>query len=105
MTTQELHAWRNLFSAVLILTCESGSVQERLADAYLSTLRKLSEYPDVPEIIRADLAELHARLTGGEAIEADGALRDSIHQLDREDARRMAGKIVSIYDKLAREAA
>lgn len=105
MTSEALQAWRRLFSAVLTLTCESGSVQERLADAYLSSLERLHDDPGLPEPIRVDLARLEADMLGASPPCGQEHVRDSIRRMDRERARRIAGQIVSMYDKLAREAA
>lgn len=105
MTNEALQTWRRLFSAVLTLTCESGSVQERLADAYLSNLERLHDEPGLPELIREDLAQLEAEMLGAEPAHGHDLVRESIRRLDRERARRIAGQIVSMYDKLTREAA
>lgn len=107
MTSEALRTWRRLFSAVVTLTCESGSVQERLADAYLSSLERLHDDPALPESVRCDLARLEGELLGTGTGPAGGRdlVRERIRRMDRERARRIAGRIVSIYDKLAREAA
>lgn len=105
MTSEALRSWRRLFSAVLILTCESGTVQERLADAYLSSLESLHDDLGLPEAIRTDLARIEVELLGAEPDRERELLRERIRRMDRERARRIAGQIVSLYDKLAREAA
>lgn len=104
MTSEALQTWRRLFSAVLTLTCESGSVQERLADAYLSSLERLHDDPGLPELIRADLAQLEAEMFGAEPGRTRDLVRENIRQMDRERARRIAGQIVSMYDKFTRAA-
>jgi hypothetical protein len=103
MTSEALRTWKRLFSAVLTLTCESGSVQERLADAYLSSLQPLHDDPALPELIRGDFAQLEAELPDIER--AHELMREAICRMDSDRARRLAGRIVSMYDKLARQAA
>lgn len=105
MTSEALRTWRRLFSAVLTLTCESGTVQERLANAYLANLEPLREDPDLPALIRADLLEVEAEVLDGEPVHGHDALRECICRMDRERARRVAGHIVAMYDKLTRDAA
>ncbi|WP_096460801.1 hypothetical protein [Sulfurifustis variabilis] len=106
MTSEALLAWRRLFSAVLTLTCESGTVQQRLADAYLSNLEPLHGDPAaLPEVIRTEFALVQAEVVGSESVLGHDFLRETIEHMDREQARRIAGRIVAMYDKLAREAA
>lgn len=104
MAGNPLHAWQILFSAVLILASGTGSIQERLAQAYEAGLHNLLGEPDLPQSIRGDLqllaTQIQSLLLGNARHQPLHAVRDAILRSDHRAAAEIARRIVATYDKI-----
>jgi predicted RNase H-like HicB family nuclease len=95
------YAWEKLHAAVLTLVEGSGSVQKRVADAYIGQLIRL-EPSDLPGSMQADFAALEERLTQAEATGDEGRVARTTAAMNDFEAKQIAAKIVSLYDEVAR---
>jgi len=104
MAGNPLHAWQILFSAVLILASGTGSIQERLAQAYEAGLHNLLAEPDLPPSIKSDLqllsGQIQSLLLGNTRHQPLHAVREAILRSDHRTAAEIARRIVSTYDKI-----
>lgn len=88
-------AWRHLFSAVLTLGADQGTVDQRLREAYVGGLSRVSPNPGLPDPIREDYDKLMAELAdlfeGGQS------------PIDTRRASQLAKRVVAIYDRVTKE--
>lgn len=104
MAGNPLHAWQVLFSAVLILASGTGTIQERLAQAYEAGLHNLLAEPDLPQSIKNDVhtlaSQIQTLLLGNARQQPVHAMRDAILRIDHRAAAEIARRIVATYDKI-----
>lgn len=86
--------WRHLFSAVLRLGSDQGTVDERLREAYRGSLSQIPNNPGLPVSLHKDYEQLMAEL-------AD--LFNGADPVDAKRASRLAKQVVAIYDRVAKE--
>jgi hypothetical protein len=89
-----LTSWRHLFTAVLVLGADEGTIDERLREAYHGGLNRISRNPGLPEYLRADFDNLMTELD---------ELLSAPRPLDTKQASRLAKQVVGIYDRLTKE--
>lgn len=89
-----LKCWRHLFSAVLALGARTSTVDQRLHEAYVNELQKLSVYHDLPEDLQTDFQKLMDELS--EIFRGSGAV-------DERQASRLAKRVVVIYDRVTKK--
>ena len=93
------YTWEKLFTTILILATGDGTVQERLIDAYSSSLMRLRP-EDLPEGLQKEFAELQERLTSVEATNpGEGRIHATIKQMEPIEANKVVEQIISIYDR------
>lgn len=92
------YTWEKLYTAILTLASGQFSLQERLADAYISSLIRLRS-GDLPRGLRDEFAQLGKRLTCVAPEGDEGSVYATVRAMDTETARMLAEKIVSIYDR------
>jgi hypothetical protein len=92
------YTWEKLYTAILTLASGQFSLQERLADAYISSLMRLRP-EDLPRGLRDEFIELGKRLTCVEPEGDEGSVYATVRAMDTETARGLAEKIVSMYDR------
>jgi hypothetical protein len=100
MTAESRDLSRHFFAATVALACHTGSLQERLADAYADHLLQVvaSELPtDLQPIFR----ELEAQLTAPVDEDGDDPFRAAAEQLSDEAACRAIERIVALFGRLA----
>jgi len=90
------YPWEKFHVAVLTLSGSSTPIQERLADAYTGSIIRLN-VNDMPEILKNDFQDICKNFS---IIEADAWKNAKL--LNDYDAKKLAEKIVSVYDALAR---
>ena len=100
MATDSRELGRHFFAAVVTLACHTGSLQERLADAYADHLLPVVA-SDLPAELQPVFRELEERMTatGGDA--SDDPFRAAAEELSDEDVRRMIERIVALFGRLA----
>jgi hypothetical protein len=76
-----------------------ASIQERIADAYISQLIKLNE-EDLPADPRFDFGEVQTQLTAREPEAGEGTVMATIRHMSEADATEIARKIAKIYDQI-----
>lgn len=90
-------AWERMHLAVLTLASGTGSLRDRLRDAYTDNLRPLRPEHHFPwPDLRQSFEDLMQDLAPERRIEA------ALASWSDEDLRRIAKLIVSLYDRVAR---
>lgn len=92
-----IHAWRHLFSAVVLLATGSGQVAERLKLAYFENLLHISTNPHLPEDLQEAFVSLMAEL---QVVYPDRLT--SPETVDGARAARLAKRVVSLYEGVTR---
>ncbi len=91
------YAWEKLHVAVLALAAGSGSLRDRLENAYVSSLMRLRPEHHFPW---PDLLEEYEDLKREMAPE--GHFKITLASWPEEDLKRIAERIVSLYDRVTR---
>ena len=92
------YAWEKLHIAVLILAAGTGSLRERLEEAYVSSLIRLhSKYQFPWNDIRRDFDDLMQEIAPARDLTV------ALSRWSEEDLRRIAEGIVSLYDRVLRK--
>ncbi|RZI71318.1 MAG: hypothetical protein EOP13_18400 [Pseudomonas sp.] len=98
MSMEGNYAWEKLHIAVLILAGGTGTLQERLADAYLSSLMRLRPDKHFPwPDLRQDFEDMMQELAPG------GNTQAALSAWPDEDLRRIAEGIVGLCDRVLRK--
>ncbi|MFL6624258.1 MAG: hypothetical protein ACJ8J7_08615 [Sulfurifustaceae bacterium] len=92
---EPLKSWRHLFSAVLALSTDGGTVERRLEAAFTGNLQKIVPDRDLPHHLREDFAKLMHELTD---LFGDGNKHN-----DSRRASLLAKKVVALYDRVTKE--
>lgn len=94
------YAWEKLFNTVLTLAKAEGSVQERLARAWLryGTRLTIPSTPCLPDQLQSDLDEIHAALIGYS--QDDTQATANILAMSSDEAGAWVRRIVGLYDDL-----
>lgn len=90
---------QKIFNALFILACEQGSIVERLENAYRLALAPLDVQLELPESIHAEFLSVRKELERLYFAPNREAARD---RSDEQRAMRLAGRLVSLYDRLVR---
>lgn len=86
--------WRHLFSAVLRLGADEGTVDQRLREAYQGGLARIAANPELPENLQTEYAKLMDELD---------QLFDQGDAIDVKRASRLAKRVVALYDRVSKE--
>jgi hypothetical protein len=92
------YTWEKFFTALLILATGQSSLQERLADAYISALMRL-DFDDIPKDMHDEFREIQESLTRVKPIGDEGSVNATVRVMGEIEAKRLAEKIVSLYDR------
>jgi len=93
------YTWEKLNNTISILATGNGSVQERLIDAYTSSLMLL-EPDDLPIGLQKEFSQLQESLTNVEAsYPGEGRIHATIMQMDAIKVKEIVEQIFSIYDR------
>ncbi|ALB43192.1 hypothetical protein AA650_24525 [Anabaena sp. WA102] len=87
---------QKLYSAVRTLASSNESIQDRLYFAS-SDLMTLHQPDDFPEELREEFNEIHQKLTH------EGSFEATTTKMSEEEARKIAEKIVDLYDEIAQK--
>ncbi len=91
------YVWEKLMVAVSGMAASEQSLQERLADAYVSSLIRL-DAEDLPGELQEDFRALEDAMGRVNPTGDEGSARASTRRMSTEEARQWIGKIVSMYD-------
>jgi hypothetical protein len=83
-----------LIAATGALACGSGTVQQRLENAYVSHLSRIDERADLPGMLLDEFNAVTQRLT------ANGSIEDTVARMGDEEAKNLAEKIVDLAFRL-----
>lgn len=87
-------SWRHLFSAVLRLGADEGTVDQRLREAYQGGLARIPRDAALPGNLQTEYAKLMAELE--DLFNGDG-------KVDMRRASRLAKRVVALYDRVSKE--
>lgn len=88
---------QKLYSALLILACQPGPIDERLETAYRMAISAIEPHLDIPPEFKAELQLIRQELHNEFVFQSRGSGNGR-----RQWAAGMATRIVALYDKLAR---
>jgi hypothetical protein len=94
-------AWELLEGAALTLA-RSGSIKDRLADAYRNHLSQLDS-ADLPEPLRPLLSDCQLALTREQPQRGEDAVRATVRKMSAEEAEQLAGTVMRLFAAMARE--
>jgi len=100
MTQESQELARAFFAATCVLACHTGSLQQRLADAYADHLLQVVA-SDLPAGLQAAFRDVEQRLTAADADDGDDPFRAAAEQLNDDQARTLIEGIVMLYGRLA----
>ena len=95
-------AWEQLEGAALSLA-RSGSIKERLADAYRSHLAFVNA-DELPAALRAEFRACHDALTRERPLPGEDAVRASVRKMSSHEAEELACSVVRLLAAAVREA-
>src|SRR5688572_8230746 len=96
MTNSAVCAWEKFQSATLSLA-RSGSIKDRLADAYRNHLCDVAE-DDLPKEIREQFRSLSDALTREPPLSrGEDAIRATLRKMSNDEADRMASSVVQMF--------
>lgn len=95
------HVWDRFFVAVSTLATGPGSIQQRLADAYIHGLIRLKP-EDLPTELQGEFRAVVDALTREEPKRSEGPILARTRAMSADEAGRLAEKILVIYDGIAR---
>jgi hypothetical protein len=96
-------AWQQLEAAAMTLA-RSGSIKDRLADAYRNHL-SLVTVEELPEGLRAELRACHEALTREPPLRGEDAVRATVRKLSSHEAEELACSVVRLFAAMVRERA
>jgi hypothetical protein len=101
MTADERDLGRQFFAATVALACHTGSVQERLADAYADHLLQVVA-TELPTDLQNVFREIEAQMTTEVDDADDDPFRAAAERLSEEQACALIERIVALFGRLAR---
>jgi hypothetical protein len=97
------HTAARFYAAARSLALHSGSLQERLADAYADHLLPVTR-DELPPDLRDSFGELEERMTGSDSDGDEDPFAAAARDMSEADARELIERIVLLYGHLARAA-
>jgi hypothetical protein len=94
-------AWQQLEAAALTLA-RSGSIKDRLADAFRNHLSQVSA-DELPEGLRAEFRACHNALTREAPLRGEDAVRATVRKLSSHEADELACSVVRLFAAMVRE--
>jgi hypothetical protein len=93
-------AWEKFQGATLSLT-RSGSIKDRLTDAYRNHLSDLAE-EELPLAIREQFHKVRCSLTRERPLRGEDAIRASVRKMSSHEAENIAETVVQMLTVMAR---
>ena len=94
------YAFEKFYAAITGMATSPASLQERVADAYLSSIMRV-EVKDLPAEFWTAFKNLETRLTKEEPIGEEGIVAATVARMSIEEAEELAQIIYRIFDHLA----
>jgi hypothetical protein len=91
---------QQLFTALLILACEPGGIEERLESAYRLAIVSIDPQLHMPQELSSEFADLRNELQHEYAAPRDSGF--IVQRYRAQWASDMASRLIAFYDKLAR---
>ncbi|MEZ5499635.1 MAG: hypothetical protein R3E77_09435 [Steroidobacteraceae bacterium] len=88
------------FRRATLILARSGSIKNRLQQAYATQLEDL-EPDEVPSVIREDLEALHRDLRRARPLPGEDAVRATIRKLSESEADELAATVVGMYGRVS----
>jgi len=97
------YAWEKLYITVRNLASGTGSIQERLANAYLSGgyILNLAKGDDLPPDLLPSYEAINERMTRTPPQGDEGSIVASTRQMSDEEAVKVAERIVDLFNEVA----
>jgi hypothetical protein len=95
------HLATQFFAAARALACHTGSLQERLADAYADHLLSIISQ-ELPAELQQSFRELEERLNRTDAADDEDPFQAAASQLSDAEATALIERILIFYGRLAR---
>ena len=96
------YGWEKLFVAVLSLAGSPDTIQQRLLNAFISSLIRIRPEEDLPQGIQDEFKTLREQLTHRPARGNEGTAAATILAMTEEEASKHAETIVGLYDSVCR---
>jgi hypothetical protein len=94
-------AWEKLYKGLRLLVGDTGSLQDRLCDAYCQELHLLN-VSGVPKDIQEDFRRFHEAITREQPTADEGSAKATIDKMTTEEATELAYAVVSMFDTVCR---
>ena len=88
------------FAAARTLATHTGSLRERLADAYADHLLQVTSN-DLPAELQESFRELESRLNGEDSDDEDDPIETAAGNLSDDDVHKLIDVILVLYGRLA----
>jgi hypothetical protein len=96
------NTWEKFQGATLVLA-RSGSIKERLTDAYRNHLSKVTE-EELPREIREQFHNVRCSLTRERPQRGEDAIRATVRKMSSHEAENIAETVVQMLSVMARSA-
>jgi hypothetical protein len=100
MASDTVQVAGHFFAAARTLACHTGSLQERLADAYADHLLAISVH-DLPDELQPSFRELEERLNRDAPEAEDDPIALAASQLSDAETRSLIERILLLYGRMA----
>ena|SRR5215216_5083911 len=97
------YGWEKFHVAVLCLASGRGSIQDRLANAFVSALIRLEPKEDLPPELQTEFSSIVEEMTKVGPTGDEGSIMATANIMPAERASAIAEKIVEMYDTITRQ--
>lgn len=104
MPNESARVATRFFAAVLALARHTGSLQDRLADAYADHLLQVTA-DELPPELRPAFREVEERMNAAEPEGDEDPFQAAARRLSDDEARGLIERLVALYGRLAELAA
>jgi hypothetical protein len=94
----------DLLQQATVTLSQSGSIKDRLADAYSAHLIDV-DADDLPECFRTEFTAMCAAMSRERPLPRESVARASVRKMSNEEAGRYAALVVTVFAALARSSA
>lgn len=96
------YTWEQLYGTVSSLVTTEATIKDRLCNACVSRLIRLQP-EDFPEELRSEFKEIIYEITKVKPVNDEGNIKASVQAMSTEKAQKIAERIFSLYDNIARK--
>lgn len=97
------YGYEKTFLAVLALATGTGSLKDRLIDAFESQLNRIFKpVNEIPEEFKEEILALEADATARKArTPSEGSIRSTIDQMSEKEAKQLAERVLKLFTGIA----